>query len=64
MEKFKKWKSILLSFFKIIFISFLFKPFDLAIKENNTAAVNLLNEQVGNDMISTYLKTKPNEIKP
>lgn len=33
-------------------------PFEMAIKENNTAAVNVLGSQVGTEMINTYLKTK------
>lgn len=40
------------------------KAFDLAVKENNTAAVNILNAHVGGTMIDAYLKTKSNDIKP
>ncbi len=40
------------------------KPFDIAIKENNRAAINLLGSQMGDKMISTYMKTKFSEIKP
>lgn len=38
--------------------------FDLAIKENNSAAVNILGANVGDTMIEAYLKTKSNDIKP
>jgi hypothetical protein len=39
-------------------------PFDLAIKENNTAAINILGAQMGDNMIATYLKSNKSGIKP
>jgi hypothetical protein len=38
--------------------------FDLAIKENNTAAVNILGAQVGENMIKTYLRSNSAGIRP
>jgi ankyrin repeat protein len=39
-------------------------PFDLAIKENNTVAVNILGAKVGDNMIKTYLRTNSAGIRP
>ena len=71
VEKFQKWNGnwrFILQNIKINFwdwnFFFKLKPFELAIKENNTAAVNILGSQVGTDMINTYLKTKQADIRP
>jgi hypothetical protein len=36
----------------------------LAVKENNTVAINILGEYVGDSMMRSYLKGKSNDIKP
>ncbi len=36
----------------------------MAIKENNTVAINILGSHVGDNMVASYLKSKTNDIKP
>jgi hypothetical protein len=50
--------------YNLKFCCCLFKAFDLAVKENNTTAINFLGAHVGNEMMSTYLKKKTSTIKP